>query len=184
MKFGGINYGGRLGGWHLINKSCDMMPQDLASVDFTSFGAKYEPVWLVAEQIVNGKNYMTICKITRSDEKQTVLYAGVIINIPAGSVGGKGATIVQVIEDIDLVEGVPVDLVDQLKGYFKTATKKLQGVGFTPILYLGQKVVKGINYYVFAEAKIMYPNSEPYGVLLEINVINNDATVTAIERFD
>jgi hypothetical protein len=182
MKFGGFQFGNKIGGWTIINQSATSLPEDLASADLNILGINYEPIWLLGKQIVNGTNYMLVCKVTRSTRENKPFIAVVIINIPPGSIGGKGASVVSVIEDTDLVEGVPLD--EDLKKYFEEVTGQLRGVGFTPIMYVGYKITKGKNYYVIAEARTIYPDAEPYAVIVEFNVFQGNATLVSIERLE
>ena len=180
MKFGGLNFGGKLGGWNLINHSATRLPEDLASVELVNIGAKFEPIWLLASQIVNGINYMLVCEVTRTTLHQNKSIAVVVVNIPAGSIGGKGATIREVIQDVDLVEGVPDDI--PLEEYFQKALGNLTGVSYKPVMYVGSKITKGVNYSIIAEAQLIYPNSEPYAVAVEINVFQDEVSVVDIKK--
>lgn len=184
MKFGGLQFGNKLGGWTIINQPATSLPEDLASADLTILGIKYEPIWLVGKQIVNGTNYMLVCKVTRTTRENKPFIAVVIINFPPGSIGGKGASVVSVIEDTDLVEGVPLEEGENLKKYFEEVTGQLKGVGFTSLVYVGYKITKGKNYYVIAEARTIYPDAEPYAVIVEFNVFQENATLVSIERLE
>lgn len=182
MKLGGITRGGTLGGWNIVNIPATRLPEDLASAQLALFGAKFNPIWYVGNQLVNGMNHMLICEVTRSTKNADKVIAAVIVNIPAGCFDGSKATIVRVIEDVDLVEGVPNDV--NVKKYFDEVLGKLQGVGYKPILYCGSKVTKGVNYIAFYQALTMYPGSEPYGVIVEINVFQDNPTLVSIEKLD
>lgn len=183
MTFGGIELGGKLGGWKVLNHSVSSLPQDLASVDFKNFGAKFEPLWVVASQVVNGTNYLLICKETRSDLNSTKSIVGLIVNIPAGSIDGKNARIVEVIEDTELVEGTnPDDQVKQyLDGILKPNGELICGVGLRYILYVGHKITKGINHIVFMERHVTALNAEPEAVLVEFNVFEGKASLYRME---
>ena len=63
MQFGGIELGGALGGYEIINKPASTLPQDLASaisvVNAGKLGATYDPLWLVGKQLVNGMKFVS-----------------------------------------------------------------------------------------------------------------------------
>ena len=180
IKLGGIELGGVLGGYEVINERATKMPQELASgfsyINEGILGATYDPIWIVGKQVVKGTNYLIISKEISSTKEKDTMIVGLIINIPPGSVDGKDAKIVEIIEEAKLK--------DELKVVFDTATKTLIGVGYKPIAFAGQQVVKGINYYFIAEAKTLYPGSQPYAVFICINVFNGITSIVSIEHIE
>ena len=183
MNFGGIELGGKLGGWTIINHSATSLPQDLASVNFKNIGARFEPIWLVASQLVNGTNYLLICKSTASDLNATQSIVGLIVNIPPGDIDGSHARIVEVIEDNELVEGTnPSDNVKQyLDSILKPNGEIICGVGIRYILYMGHKITKGINHIVFAERRMATLNAVPEAMVIEFNVFDGKASLYRME---
>ena len=182
MIFGGITFGGKLGGWNITNYSAKNLPQPLASAtsdlmtgELTGFGANYMPIWYMANQLVNGTNHLLICKQTRTTREPVKKIVAVNLNIPpSGAITGKGVTIREIIEDTDLVEGVGPD-VNLLQKFEIAATKNGRvGCSFKPILYVGSQVVKGINYFIVAEANINRPGVDPYAVLIKMNVFQDN----------
>ena len=174
MKFGEITLGGRFGGWTIINEPADKLPQNVASAVVSVCDDKdyrLVPIHYYATQVVNGVNHMLVCEKIQNDTYQIVL---AIINIPPNSIGGKDAKLA------DLVE--KADLYGALKVAFEGQLKNLCGVGYHPVAYMGEKVVKGVNHYILCEADLQYPGSRPYPVVVEINVFGSDANVTGIER--
>lgn len=174
MKFGEIKLGGRFGGYNIINEPADRLPQDLASaIVGVCMDKKYSlhPIHYYATQVVNGVNHMLVCEKAENGRYSIVV---AIINIPPNSIGGQGATIVDLLEKADLYGA--------LKTAFDGPLKNLCGVGYHPVAYMGEKVVKGVNHYILCEANLQYPGSRPYGVVAEINVFGSDANVTGIER--
>lgn len=172
MKFGEITLGGRFGGWKIINQPANKLPQPVASGLYEATSADdyvYTPIWYFGEQLVNGMNHLLICERIRDEESHIVI---VIFNIPPNSVGGKGAKLVDVVQHADLYGA--------LKVTFEEKLGNLCGVSYKPVGYLGEKVVKGINHYVLAEALLQYPGARPYPVVIEFNIFGSDANVTAI----
>lgn len=174
MKFGEIKLGGKCGGYEVYNKPADKMPQDLASAlpaVCNVNGWVYAPIWYWGTQLVNGVNHMSICRRVKDDVDQIVV---VVINIPFNSVGGKGASLVSVTEQADLY--------GELKEAFDTYMTDLCGVGYKPVAYMGEKLVKGVNHYILCQATIQYPNAIPYAAIIEINSFQGKAKATNIER--
>jgi hypothetical protein len=99
MKVGNIelNEGG-LGGWKLCNIPANKLPQRLATalvkVNEDQFGASFLPIRVVGKQIVNGINYMVLCKEVRATANKNTHIVLLVINIPAGDYTGNKATIV------------------------------------------------------------------------------------------
>ena len=184
MTLGGITLSGKLGGYEIVNQSISSLPQDLANATNNVFtktlGATYDPIWYIGSQQVNGKNHLLICKQTRTTKGSEQKIVGVVINIPAGSIGGGGAKIVEIIEDSDLIEGTNID--KNLNEKFDKVLSGLTGVSYKPVLYIGEQIVKGINYYIVAEAKAIYPNAEPYAVIICLNEFQANVVLESIER--
>ena len=187
MLLGGITLGGKLGGFEFSNHSAKNLPQALASAvtdlfygEKTKLGASYVPLWYLGSQLVNGRNYSLICEQTRSTKDFEKRIVAVIINIPAGNIDGSNASIVEVIDDADLIEGSNAN--ENVKKYFDDAIGGLIGVEYTPVLYVGQQLVKGVNYFVIAQAKVIYPDSEPYAVMIKFNVFQGNSTLVEIEK--
>lgn len=79
------------------------LPQDVASA-FTEtagslIGASYLPVLYIGKQIVNGINHYILCEQTITNAEMTKQLVTMVINIPAGSIGGKNATIVKIVPE-------------------------------------------------------------------------------------
>ena len=179
MVFGGINFGGKLGSYTITNHSTARLPQALATAvsklesnELTGVGATYKAVWYLGAQVVNGKNYALVCEKTTSDKDATEEIVVVIINIPPqGAVTGEGAKVVEIIDK----NNATFD--ENLLANFKKAVAKLTGVGYIPILYFGTQVVKGINYFIIAQAKV----ENPYAVMVTMNVFEGDAKFVDIK---
>ena len=178
MRLGGLNLNeGGLGGWDLVNVPADKLPQRLATaivaVNMNLFGASYLPIRLVGTQVVNGMNYMVLCKQTLVTEHKTTNIVLAIINVPAGDITGKNATLVDVIKEAELPA--------EVKDAFDAAVGQLLGVNYTPLLYFGSQVVKGINYYILCEATGVYPNAVPEAVVMGVNAFEGTYSVVSIE---
>lgn len=179
MKFGEIELGKTFGGYEIINKHADKLPQDLASAigivnSNPLLGATYNPLWLWGKQVVNGVNYFFIAEDIRTTKNKDKSIVGLIINIPPGegAIKGEGAKIVRVIDG----EKLP----DTVELAFTEATKLLCGVSYKPVAYIGKQIVRGENHYILCEAKVIYPNAQPRAVVLGINIFEGKPSVACI----
>jgi len=179
MKFGEIELGKTFGGYEIINKPANRLPQDLASaigiVNSTPLlGATYNPLWLWGKQPVNGVNYFFIAEDIRATKNKDKSIVGLIINIPPGegAVRGEGAKIVRIIENEKLSEEVELA--------FKEVVQELRGMSYKPVAYMGKQVVRGENHYILCEAKVIYPGAQPRAVVVGINIFENKPSIACI----
>lgn len=171
MRFGEIKIGGKFGGFNLLNKPTSEIPPQVSTAIKTICnvnGWVYTPIWYFGDQVVNGVNHLVVCKREKDNVKQLVV---LIINIPTNS-NGKNATVISCTERADLY--------GKLEELFETALKDITGVKYTPLAFMGDKVVKGKNYYILSQARIS--DSEPYAVIIEINEFMDKITLIGIER--
>lgn len=181
MKFGDITNSAVLGGWTLIMRDANELPQDLASAFgdvFDRVGATYTPAYYLATQVVNGTNHKLIAERTRlvSGGKNLKDFAVVTINIPSGSVGGKGATLVSEEDVTDFV------LRDDVEKGVKKALSEFVGATIKPLFEIGTQIVKGVNYHFICENTIAYPNAEPHLTRVAINKYQDYWTIAEIEK--
>ena len=90
-----------MGGIELVEfKGSVALPEELATAYVACVeslvGCAYKPVLFVGTQVVNGLNYYLLAEQTIMNAQQTKQLVEVVINIPAGSVGGKGASLVKI----------------------------------------------------------------------------------------
>ncbi len=174
---GGIEFSGLLGGLTIIDKPVTSLPQDLASalpnLNASLLGATYVPIRYLATQVVNGTNHYVLSKDIRATKDKDTSIVVLVINMPPGSIGGKNAQIVRIIEE---ETNVPEDI----KLIFEKATKQLIGVGYKMLLFVGTQVVKGINYHFVCESRVLYPGAEPKAVHLIVNEFQGQVSVVSI----
>lgn len=167
-----------LGGWNITigDTSIDKHPDALAALEKATagmLGAKYEPIALLGTQIVAGKNYCILCRITpvTLDPKPTMKLVYVYEDTQGNAV----------ITDIKEIIGTPVpggfiandgatalDSNPEVKNAFEKATKDVFGVDYEPIAYLGYQIVAGKNYLILCESKIVVPDPIPSLTLVTI----------------
>lgn len=178
---GNINFNaGALGGISFIGQSTRSMPQDLASgwdYAFEGFtGSSFNPIIILGAKITNGINYYVIAEQTVITAEPQKKIAIVEINIPAGSVGGKGASLVSITnsDNANIPENIKL-LLDQ-------ATSKLLGNRSAGIMYIGYQIVSGMMFYIIGESQVVRPGSMPYPVLMKLWVKPNGETEISMER--
>ncbi len=174
--FGSITFGEQLGSYELVNIPATKLPQDAASamaaINSSILGATYVPIWFVGKQLVNGYNYLFLCREIRSTKDRTPSIVGVVVNVPPTVSAEKSYKIVEIIEEVVLQP--------EIQMAFDTATKFLTGVNYKPIIYIGKQLVHGTNYHIICQAKGIFPNSTPYPVVLTVNVNEQSTSVVAI----
>ena len=74
-----------------------------------------------------------------------------------------------------------VNLPEEVAAAFKAAIKKLLGATYTPVLYCGCQVVKGINYMILCEQKLSDPAGTRHLVKMIINSFQGQCDVVSIE---
>ena len=178
-NFGSIELGGALGGYELVNRPADKLPQELASAigivnSSPLLGATYQPIWYVGKQLVNGTNYLLIAEDIRVTKNKDTFIVGLVINVPPGegAMKGEGAKIASIIEKADLTP--------EVQAAFDTAEKQLCGVSYKPVIYAGSQVVRGVNHYIVCEAKTIYPGAKPFAAMMCLNVFDGNVSVVGI----
>lgn len=64
--------------------------------------------------------------------------------------------------------GAPTEPDDAQKAVFAKAVENLDGVSYTPVLYLGFQVVAGYNHRFLCKAQVIYPDAQESWVIVEI----------------
>ena len=178
-KFGGIELGGTVGGYEIVNIPATKLPQDVASAVSAAnsnalLGATYNPLWYVGKQTVNGVNHLFIAEDIRTTKNKDKSIVGLVINVPPGegAAKGEGAKIVNIIESEELQP--------EVQTAFATVEKSLVGVSYKPVLYMGSQIVRGVNHFIVCEAKTIYPGAQPYAAVMCINIFEGKASLVGI----
>lgn len=175
-----INLSQKLGGYEIVGQPANRLPQNLASAigivnEKQTDGSIYNPIFYVGKQLVKGMNYLLLAEKIYAQTKGVIKnIVGLVINIPpgAGSIQGKGAFVV---EEIEAAE-IPADI----KKMYDALEKELSNITYKPIIYLGNRVIRGITYSFICEARPHLLGAQPYPVILTMNVINGSGTITGI----
>lgn len=180
-KFGGIELGGELGGYEILNIPCTSLPQEIASAicvvnSNPLLGATYNPIWLVGRQVVNGTNYLFIAEDIRATKNKDKSIVGLVINVPPGegSFKGENAEVVRVIDSVELDSELRVAF-EKL-----TESKEFTGISLKPVIYIGKQITRGGTYYIVCESKAIYPNAQPRAVIVGINLFNGEYSLDSI----
>lgn len=177
---GGITLSGEVcGGWQLVGQPLGSgMPQKLATgwaAAMEGFvGADYNPIFLVAQQLVNGINYLIIAEQTLVVKEPVKHIVALIVNVPF-NMTGEGSKIVRVI-DTDNPE-VPAGVI----ALFESA-KKLLGTSHKPLCFLGSQVVSGLMYYIVCESTPVRPGATPVANLCKLWAKPDGTTEINFER--
>ena len=179
-KFGGIELGGVLGGYGIVNIPANKLPQEVASAmgaanSTPHLGATYNPIWYVGKQMVNGTNYLFIAEDIRTTKNKDKFIVGLVVNVPPGehATQGEGAKVVRIIESEELDS--------EVQTAFEVAEKGLTGVGYKPVMYVGKKTsVLGVNHYIVCEGKILYPNAQPFAAIMCVNILGKESALVGV----
>ena len=178
-KFGGIELGGVLGGYEIVNIPANKLPQEVASAMGAAnsaplLGATYNPIWYIGKQVVNGVNHLFIAEDIRTTKNKDKSIVGLVINVPPGehAAQGEGAKVVRIIESEELQP--------EVQAAFSTVEKGLVGVSYKPVMYIGSQVVRGVNHFIVCEAKTIYPGAQPYAVVLCVNIFEGKTSLVGI----
>lgn len=157
-----------LGGWSFASDlSISLTEEDQARFDkaiegLTGMG--YEPVAVVASQLVSGKNYAYLCKTTPIASKAiprwtiAVVYENLQGEASLTNVSEIDLTDIKVLDSVDAKEAVgaweiatpggkPIMMPSEdAQAAFDSAAAKYTGVDLKPLSLLGSQVVAGMNY--------------------------------------
>jgi hypothetical protein len=136
-------------------------------------GVSYTPL-AVAQQVVNGINFAYFTRAKGVYPEASDYNALIIVHVAT-----TGAVTLLEIKIVHLVrksgEGLaggytaflPVDESPLPAAVLQEKIGAIIGVGYTP-LAIASQVVAGVNYAIFAEAKVAYPEAVPYNVIITL----------------
>lgn len=178
MKFGELTLAPGFGSYTLVDRAANRLPQKLASflsnLNGSLLGATYIPVWYVGYQLVNGTNHLVICEQVRTTRDQHHALVGVVVNIPPLQSDGTEpeAKLVSIIDSCPLPE--------EVQHAFDAEMRQLVGMTYTPLVYIGHKLVKGTNHYIYCSATPVYPDATAQLVEVCINVFQGRSMIVSI----
>lgn len=190
------------GGWTIYDGDLNAKLPDevieafeLATQDM--LGAKYEPIALLATQVVSGKNYAILCRETLVTANQEVKYA--VVTVYKDLQGG--AKVIKV-EDVDLTaeasdeveedknllggwktyeENEACTIPEEALEAFNKAVDGMTGAGYEPIALLASQVVAGVNYKILCKQTLVTAEPVVKNVIVTVYAdLNGGASITSI----
>lgn len=172
-----------LGSWN-VNVVTGGMPQLIATavgkLSEQLVGAEYTPIAYLGSQVVNGINHAVLAEqtvITGKDTKNIVvlifnekqhpdeLSEVTLVNIERVLEGGNGMGGLK----IDATTNIPAEAQEALD----SVMKGFVGSTVKPFAYLGEQVVKGINYVLAAEVAPVCPDAVSSVCIVTVNSMVN-----------
>ena len=167
----------------------------------TVLGETYEPVCVLATQVVSGTNYAFLARGTVvsndpvSNFNIVKIYKDLQGEVSLTSIADINIGDIQSSEDAsaDLLGGWTVTDTgkpgslgsEQAQASFDKAMEGLVGVGYNPIQLLATQVVSGTNYIALARGKVVAPDTktELY-VVTWYEDLNGNSSITEIKKLD
>ncbi len=156
-----------VGGWTTIQE--DSLPQEAEEALNKSLegltGAAYEPVRLLAEQVVAGTNYAILCRVT--PVVPDAEYSWCIAYVYEDLEGNAELMRVQELvpeADEDTTGGwtaaTDAETVAEADAALGKALEGLEGASYESVAALGTQVVAGINYLMLCKVTAIVPDAE------------------------
>ena len=77
------------------------------------------------------------------------------------------------------------EVTEELKAVFDKGLEGLMGVNYEPVAYMGSQLVAGTNHCFLCKATVVYPDAEPYWVLVYLyQDLEGNVTITTFAQFD
>ena len=194
-----------VGGWEIA----EVARQDLTEDEKANFekamevvlGEDYEPVGVIATQLVSGMNYAYLARRTTVSEKPDSCFCVVTIYV---NLDGEAElkTIDDInIEDIHTIEETDDQLLGgwevtdtgkpgtlgsaEAQASFDKAVEELVGVGYNPIQLLASQLVNGTNYLALVRGKVVGTDSAPELYIMRWYAeLDGTSTITDIQKLD
>ena len=159
-----------VGGW-TIPEALDVTAEAKDAFDKAAGqvdGFAYEPIKLLATQVVAGTNYSLLCKSTVEAQKGPLDYAIVYINVdPSGNASIlRQDTIVLGAETEENLDGgwcnaESPEVTSDIAGVLTSALEGLTGANYDAVAYVGSQVVAGMNYALICQVTPVVPDATP-----------------------
>ena len=194
-----------LGGWQTADVARTEMDENEATV-FTKateklLGEEYEPVCVLATQVVSGTNYAFLAKgtsVTASPASSFLIlkvYEDLEGNVKLESISEIDVTDIKTREDTDdnilggwtvKDSGKPGSLgSEEAQASFDKAMEEVLGVGYNPIQLLATQVVNGTNYIALVRGSAISVDDTPeLYVITWYADLQGNSKVTDIKKFD
>ena len=194
-----------LGGWKVEPVSREELDENEKTVFTTALeglvGETYEPVQVIAKQVVSGTNYAflalgtTVTAEPKSEYCILKIYEDLEGNVKLENIASIDLNDIKTIEATDeqllggwtvTDTGKPGSLGSQeAQETFDKAIEGLTGVGYNPIQLLGSQLVGGTNYVALVRGRTVAVDEAPglYVATWYVD-LNGESTLTGITKFD
>ena len=167
------------GGWSAVTGDTSLSANSAAKSAFEKAtealcGMEYEPIAVLATQVVAGKNYCILCRgrATVPDAQPVIQLVYIYENLQ----GKAELTNTKTIIDSEMLDGgfaansgdLKLENNADVKAAFEKATQAMTGAELEPVVYLGSQVVAGSNYLVLCKQTATVPGAEPEFVLATV----------------
>lgn len=194
-----------LGGWEIA----EVAREDLAEDEKANFekametvlGEEYEPVCVIAKQLVSGTNYAYLARRTTvsDDPDSSFCIVTVYVNLDGEaelkSVSDINIADIQTLEDKDELllggwevtdTGKPGTLGSaEVQESFDKATEELTGVGYNPIQLLATQLVNGTNYIAMVRGRVIDSDDTlKLYIMSWYEDLDGNSTITDIRELD
>jgi len=166
-----------------IKTRCELVLENLV-------GMKYEIVLYCGYQVVNGVNYMLLCKGTSVTEKPYTVLAKVIINESSGG-AFTIMSITTIAEDRGLNGAWKIADKLELGGLpqpvatgFSELFGEIAGASYSPVMYFASQIVSGTNHMILCKQTLStFPAAEKLVMIILNQSTGNKFTVVSIDNF-
>ena len=196
-----------LGGWAVTGDMTSQLTDDEKAVFVQAIdglvGAEYEPIAVIATQLVAGTNYAYLCTTTPVVPDAAphwtiaVVYKDLQGNASLTNVADLELMDVKILEqtesqmavgawEITEPSGKPVMLPsEEAQAAFEKATENYVGVDFKPIALLGTQLVAGTNYKVLCRGTLSTGDASTYLYVVDVYAdLQGNAEITNIGQLD
>jgi hypothetical protein len=177
------------GAW-TINPSKEL-PQQLATfITRPMFGATIEPLALLATQLVNGMNFMLLCKISQVTNPEVSRLSRLVIHT---TFTGEFSIVNQeAVIELNMLGGFELnfsfgEVPQSVATSFSELLSPLHGATYEPVAYVGNQLVNGMNHMVLAKQTMVVQRPEEHLVMVVVNESapgkpDNEFAMVSIDR--
>lgn len=167
------------GGWSAVTGDTSLSANAAAKSAFEKAtealcGMEYEPIAVLATQVVAGTNYCILCRgrATVPDAQPVIQLVYIYENLQSKAELTNTKTII----DGEMLDGgfaansgdLKLENNADVKAAFEKATQAMTGAELEPVVYLGSQVVAGSNYLVLCKQTATVPDAEPGFALVTV----------------
>ncbi len=187
------------GGWEMIKEDTSLdvnadAKQAFEKATETLDGFEYEPLAVLAKQIVSGTNYCILCRgrFAVENARTEVMLVYVYEDLDGNATLTGIKTLINttnVFGGWSANEGdISLDQNEDVRTVFEKAMEGLTGASYEPVAYIGSQLVSGKNYMILYRETIVIPDTDSKYALVKVYAdLNGNAEileVTGIEPGD